>query len=121
MSIPVYKLAAFLPPSLINYIGVKLADFRSFLVSNGILADTKSRSEGGESQAVIDARNALSAGQSSVETVRSLINDHKADLDKDYGPDSVFRSMRGSCISRNSGEYTYELCWMDSTKQKSKK
>ena len=35
--------------------------------------------------------------------------------------DDVFRALKGQCISKDSGEYTYELCWLDKTKQKSKK
>src|SRR5438034_8972658 len=121
ISITVYKLAAFLPPSLVNYIGDKLADFRSFLVSNGVLSDRKSGFADGESQAVIDQRNAISAAESSLAGCRSKLNDYKVDLEKDYGPDSVFRATKGSCISKDFGEYNYELCWMGSAKQKSKK
>jgi protein kinase C substrate 80K-H len=121
ISITVYKLAAFLPPSLVNYIGDKLAQFRSFLVSNGVLSHTRSGSAEGESQAVIDARNAIIAAESSLAGCRSKLDEYKVDLEKDYGPDGVFRAMKGSCISKDSGEYNYELCWMGSTKQKSKK
>ncbi len=35
--------------------------------------------------------------------------------------DEVFRVLKGQCVSKDSGEYTYELCWLDRTKQKSKK
>lgn len=43
------------------------------------------------------------------------------DLAKDYGADSVFRAMKDHCVERDSGEYTYELCWLGKTTQKSKK
>jgi protein kinase C substrate 80K-H len=91
------------------------------LVSNGVLSDTKSGFADGESQAVIDQRNAISAAESSLAGCRSKLNDYKVDLEKDYGPDSVFRATKGSCISKDFGEYNYELCWMGSAKQKSKK
>lgn len=29
--------------------------------------------------------------------------------------------MKDTCIEKDSGEYTYELCWLGQTKQKSKK
>ncbi|PGH21373.1 hypothetical protein AJ80_03290 [Polytolypa hystricis UAMH7299] len=115
----IYKIAAYFPPSLVNFIEDKLSDFRKLLVENGIVADTAS--ESGESKAVIDARNRLSSAESSLNDVTSQLSDHRSDLVKDYGHDEIFRSMKGSCVSRDSGEYTYELCWMEKTKQKSKK
>lgn len=68
-----------------------------------------------------EARNALSTEESSLSRIRSELEDRKLDLHKDYGSDSVFRSLKGSCISKDSGEYTYELCWMEKTKQIPKK
>ncbi|KKZ57835.1 protein kinase C substrate 80K-H [[Emmonsia] crescens] len=112
-----YKVAAYFPDSLINYIEDKVLQLRSFLISNGIIADTSSDSGTAESRAVTEARNAVSAEESSLDRIRSQLDDHKSDLNKDYGRDSVFRSMKGSCISKDSGEYTYELCWMEKTKQ----
>ncbi|KAK2801677.1 hypothetical protein FQN51_005221 [Onygenales sp. PD_10] len=117
----IYKIAAYFPDSLINYIEDKALQLRSLLISNGILADTDDDSATGESKAVTNARNALSAEESSLGRLRSQLKDHQSDLEKDYGRDSVFRALKGSCIERDSGEYTYELCWMEKTKQKSKK
>ncbi|EEH38928.1 endoplasmic reticulum protein [Paracoccidioides lutzii Pb01] len=117
----IYKIVAYFPDLLINYIEDKVFQLRSFLVSNGILADSYTDSTAKESEGVTAARNALSAEESSLSTARSQLDDHKSDLKRDYGRDSVFRSMKGSCISKDFGEYTYELCWMDQTKQKSKK
>lgn len=96
-----------------------MKDFRGWLVSNGILA--KEEEDENESKAVKDARKRLSTAESSLKNTRSQLNDRKADLGVDYGKDSVFRSMKGSCIERPSGEYTYELCWMERAKQKPKK
>lgn len=42
-------------------------------------------------------------------------------MEKDYGPDDVFRALKGKCISSDVGEYVYELCWIDRAMQKSKK
>ncbi|OJD13530.1 hypothetical protein ACJ73_09193 [Blastomyces percursus] len=116
-----YKIASYFPDSLVNYLEDKALQLRSFLVSNGILADTSSDSDATEPRAVTEARNAVSAEESSLNNIRSQLADHKSDLDKDYGRDSVFRSMKGSCISKDSGEYTYELCWLEKTKQIPKK
>lgn len=45
----------------------------------------------------------------------------ETELDKDYGPENLFRALQGKCFSLEAGEYTYEHCWMDKTMQKSKK
>ncbi|EGC48508.1 vacuolar system associated protein-60 [Histoplasma capsulatum var. duboisii H88] len=116
-----YKVAAYLPDSLINYFEDKVLQLRSFLISNGILADNSGDLGTTESRAVTEARNALSTEESSLNRIRSELEDQKLDLHKDYGSDSVFRSLKGSCISKDSGEYTYELCWMEKTKQIPKK
>ncbi|OJD12769.1 hypothetical protein AJ78_06686 [Emergomyces pasteurianus Ep9510] len=116
-----YKLAAYFPDSLIRYFEDKILQLRLFLISNGILADTSRDSDTAESRAVTEARNAVSAEESSLDSLRSQLDDHKSELNMDYGRDSVFFSMKGSCVSKDSGEYTYELCWMEKTKQIPKK
>lgn len=68
-----------------------------------------------------DARDALKAAQDSLTGSQNQLSDHKDDLNRDYGQDDVFRALRGQCVSKDSGEYTYELCWLDGTKQRSKK
>jgi protein kinase C substrate 80K-H len=90
-----------------------------FLVDNGILAP--SSSSGTESKALLDARNALKAGQDDLAKTQKQLSSHEEDLRKDYGPNGIFRALKGQCVSKDSGEYTYELCWLEKTKQKSKK
>lgn len=102
-----------------DWIDQKLRDLRVTLIENGILADLKT--EGSESGAVVDARNRLKSAQDSVNNDRNSVNTHREDLDKDYGPDDVFRALKGQCVSTDSGEYTYEVCFMDRTTQKPKK
>ena len=97
----------------------KLRDLRVLLIENGILAESDSSSS--ESKAVFNARNALKAAQDDLHSLQSQLTNHKEDLDKDYGADVVFRVLKGQCVSKDSGEYTYELCWLHTIKQKSKK
>lgn len=112
---------AYLPPSLLNYIDNKIDAVRSFLVSNGVLTDPEKESSGDESKPVADARKAVKNAKSELNSSRTKLTNHKSDLEKDYGPDSVFRALKDTCITKDSGEYTYELCWFKETKQKSKK
>lgn len=102
-----------------DWLDQKLRDLRIILVENGILAAT--RSPDGDSKELEDARNALKAAQDSLNDNKNQLTNHQQDLEKDYGVDDVFRALKGQCISKDSGEYTYELCWLDKTKQKSKK
>lgn len=96
-----------------------MRDFRAWLVSNGVLA----KDDGGsnDSKAVKDAQKRLATEESSLKNIQSQLKDRKADLEVDYGKDSVFQPMKGSCIEKTAGEYTYELCWMGKTKQKPRK
>ena len=117
--IKVYKFEAYLPTSVRDWLDQKLRALRVILVENGILAAT--RSPDGESKELEDARNALKASQDSLNEKNRQLTTHQEDLEKDYGVDDVFRALKGQCVSKDSGEYTYELCWLDKTKQKSKK
>lgn len=112
---------AYLPPSLLNYIDNKIDAVRSFLISNGVIDDPEKQSSGDESKPVADARKAVKNANSDLNSARTKLNNHKSELEKDFGPDSVFRALKDTCITKDSGEYTYELCWFKETKQKSKK
>jgi protein kinase C substrate 80K-H len=105
---------------VVEFLEGKLHSFKSFLVENGIITG-HGDSSASESKAVADARAALDSQKNTLTTARNSIRDHKADLEKDYGPDGVFRPLKGVCISKDSGEYTYEHCFLDKTRQIPKK
>lgn len=116
----VYQLAAYLPPSLVNFIEQKVLSIRGFLESNNILPreDEKPASE---PKAVTEARDALKSGENTRDSLQSQLKKHRSDLKTDYGTASIFRALKNVCISKDSGEYTYEHCFLDRTKQNSKK
>ena len=118
-SIVVYAFEQYLPPSLRSWAHQKMTDFRIMLIENGILADNAN--SGSESKAVTDARSAHQSVSDDLNGKRTTLSDSQADLLKDYGTADIFRALKNTCISKDSGEYEYELCWMDNTKQKSKK
>lgn len=97
----------------------KLRDLRVLLIENGILADNAN--SGTESRLVTAAREAHQAVEKDLNDRKSQVGDLTADLEKDYGPDDVFLALKDQCVSQDSGEYTYELCWLSKTTQKSKK
>ncbi|KAJ9142382.1 Glucosidase II beta subunit-like protein [Pleurostoma richardsiae] len=114
-----YSLEAYLPPSLREYIHGKLVLARVWLIQNGILADNPTG--GGESRLVIAAREAYEATANDLSSKESALNEQNSDLEKDYGPDGIFRAFKGKCVATDSGEYEYEVCWLDKATQKSKK
>ena len=116
----VYAFENYLPPSLRTWLDQKLRDLRVSLIENGILAESSS-SKTGESKAVTDARKARDAAQKSLDGSKHDLKTHSEDLEKDFGPDDVFRALKGTCVSTDSGEYTYEVCFLDKTTQKPKK
>lgn len=68
-----------------------------------------------------EARKSVKSAEDDLNSRRDTLKRHKEDLEKDYGADDVFRALKGRCVSKDSGEYTYELCWFERTKQKPKK
>lgn len=117
----VYRFEEYLPQPLKEWIDAKLRGLRLLLVQNGILAadDTASHSE--ESKAMKEARDRLTQANNELNNQKSQRTNHEEDLKMDFGPDDVFRPLKGKCSSLDSGEYTYELCWMDRVTQKPKK
>ncbi|KAL4865961.1 hypothetical protein BDV12DRAFT_187774 [Aspergillus spectabilis] len=117
---PVYKLAAYLPPSLVTFVEDKFSSLTSFLESSGILPP-KDKPSASESKAVTQARDAVKAAEKDLGDLKARLKNHQTDLDTDYGVASIFRALKGVCISKDAGEYTYEHCFLDQTKQIPKK
>ncbi|KAJ9502261.1 hypothetical protein LTR99_001110 [Exophiala xenobiotica] len=118
-----YSFSSYLPDGARLWLDEKLTIIRKTLVENGILADkSDAASQAAESKAVQDAKKGLSDAERDVRNTENDLKRHREDLEKDYGPDNgIFRALKDTCISRDSGEYEYELCFMGQTKQKSKK
>jgi len=117
-----YGLSAYAPPTLRLWLDAKIRSFRVLLIESGILADTSdSTTTNTESAAVTTARTQHDSAQTSLRNTQNDLNNAISDLEKDYGADDVFRALKDRCITKDSGEYTYELCFLGSTKQKPKK
>ncbi|KAF2210532.1 hypothetical protein CERZMDRAFT_44925 [Cercospora zeae-maydis SCOH1-5] len=117
---PVYSFTSYLPPSIRTFVDTKLHDLRQTLIANGILADNGATSST-ETKKVTEARERLSAAIKALEDAKKSQTEHSEDLAKHFGPDDVFRALKDVCVSKDSGEYTYEFCFMGRTNQKSKK
>ncbi|PYI10559.1 hypothetical protein BO78DRAFT_393981 [Aspergillus sclerotiicarbonarius CBS 121057] len=117
----VYQLAAYLPPSFVDFVESKVAIVRGLLEENGILPKVAESSSTSESKVVSEARDAVKAAEKSLGDMQKQLKDHQSDLETDYGVASIFRALRGVCVSKDAGEYTYEHCFLDQTKQVPKK
>lgn len=71
--------------------------------------------------AVTQARDRVSSVERQLEEHSRKIKDLQDDLAKPYGPDDVFRALKGTCVSRESGEYRYEYCFLEKGTQISMK
>lgn len=74
-----------------------------------------------ESKALRDARTRLSTAQTTLSQATSKKTTLEKDLSTSAGPSDVFRTLKGQCVALDSGEYTYELCWLETVRQKSNK
>ncbi|KAH7400996.1 glucosidase II beta subunit-like protein-domain-containing protein [Phaeosphaeria sp. MPI-PUGE-AT-0046c] len=115
-----YKFEEYLPAPVRDWVDAKLRDLRVTLIENGILADPNT-GDSTESKAVTDARSQLESAKRELDNDKSELTKHEEDLNKDYGPDSIFRALKDTCVEKDSGEYTYEHCFLSRTTQKPKK
>ncbi|KAI8936759.1 hypothetical protein NX059_006006 [Plenodomus lindquistii] len=116
-----YQFEAYLPASVRDWVDAKLRHLRLTLIENGILASPSDSDSAPESKLVTDAKSQLDSAKKELDNDKSELTKHEDDLTKDYGPDNIFRALKDTCISTDSGEYTYEHCFLSKTTQKSKK
>lgn len=117
----VFAFEEYLPNFIKEWLDVQLRGLRQMLVDNGILPPTPSEAAATDSPAVQAAKEKLLAAETEVTNLESRRRQSSDDLEKDFGPDDVFRTLDKKCISMDSGEYTYELCMLEGVTQKPKK
>lgn len=133
-----YWFAEYFPESVRDWIRHKAEDGKKFLVDNGLLAEytpTTPQSKGNHifqssiinsnlilsHLAVTDAKAAASAAESELTMKRNSLRDKQNDLANDYGPNEVFRPLKGVCVNRDVAEYKYEFCFFGKAYQRSLK
>lgn len=67
------------------------------------------------------ARSVYQTAEQDLKNAGKKLENERAALDKDWGADWAWKKLDGECIEKDTGEYTYELCWFKSAKQKSNK
>jgi protein kinase C substrate 80K-H len=117
-----YSFTAYLPPVVRGWLDEKITDLRALLVENGILPASDKGINLGDSKAVQEAKKGVDAAAKDLSNAEKDVKTHQEDLDRDFGPeDGIFRALKDHCVSKDSGEYTYEVCFMGKTKQRPKK
>ena len=136
LTILVYDLSAYLPPTVRTWLEARLVELRQYLVDHSVIAPTAfssffpgsstSSSKPAESKRLTDAKNRLSTAKADLDSQRKELDKVVADLARDYSgspnrKDDVFRALKGTCVQLDAGEYTYELCFMERASQKTKR
>ena len=98
----------------------KLDLVKDFLQDHSSLPK-ETHDDSAESEAVVEARKALTSAQSSLQNLETDLKDHREELKEDYGPASIFRILKDKCVSKDVGEYVYEHCFLSRTSQNPKK
>lgn len=109
---------------LLDYLPTSVSTFiRNILgAKGGESSSSPSPPTEAEPPAVVEARNALQSAKEKLGEIEVDISGLKEDLESsDYGPEEVFRTLKDKCIRKDTGEYEYEHCFLDGTKQISKK
>ncbi len=70
-----------------------------------------------ESAELIAAKAAAATASTAATAADSELKTAEADESADFGPDGVFFSLKGQCVSFRAGAYTYEACPFAGAKQ----
>ncbi|KAK6513813.1 hypothetical protein TWF506_008246 [Arthrobotrys conoides] len=120
----VYAIEAFLPPFLRTMVHEQLSSLRTSLVEYGLLAPRKpkqsTKSTGTLSPHIQKLTDDLASTESNLSQKKTELTNLENDLTKDYGPQSVFRSLKDVCTEATSGEYTYSFCHLGRATQKNR-
>ncbi|KAK6339726.1 hypothetical protein TWF718_009120 [Orbilia javanica] len=119
-----YGIEAFLPPFLRPIVHDQLSNLRTSLVEYGLLAPRKpkatTKTTGALSPHIQKLTDDLSSTESTLSSKNTELSNLQSDLTKDYGPESVFRSLKDVCTEAASGEYTYSFCHLGRATQKNR-
>ncbi|KAK9464280.1 glucosidase II beta subunit-like-domain-containing protein [Lipomyces arxii] len=113
----VVEYSSYIPLQWRLWIHEQQTALRQFLIEHGLLADRKAS---GETANVASARKELDAANRQHHDLEKKRDKVADDLQKDFGTDDVFRALSGECVSMESGDYVYEICFNGKAAQKPK-
>jgi protein kinase C substrate 80K-H len=113
----VHTFQDYLPPSLAPTI-LSWLSFLHIIPSSSPAAAT--------SEATVNARNAHNTAVNTLNTAERELKETRDALDKletggHFGKDGEWKKLDGTCLEKNTGDYTYSVCLFGSATQKSNK
>lgn len=116
----VWRVQDYFPVQVRDFIKSQISYVRSILADQGFLPK-ETPGDGTVSRALQKARDAHQKAVTETSRLQREVDTVKEQISADYGPDDVFRAIKGDCVSLDTGEYTYTVCMMDKVTQKSNK
>ncbi|KAI5819395.1 glucosidase II beta subunit-like-domain-containing protein [Pyronema omphalodes] len=113
-----HHITQYLPPAAQSWANTQLESLRTLLITNGLLAPPTTSNE---SPALSSAKSSLTSAESDLQKERTHLETLQNDLSLPLGPSDIFRPLKGSCISKDFGDYTYEYCFLATAHQISRK
>ncbi|KAH8922813.1 glycoside hydrolase family 31 protein [Atractiella rhizophila] len=102
--------------------GWKTSVFNILELAGVISQDESSSSpDTSERPEVAKARKRHSDAQAELEKAKREIEDKKKEVEKNFGREWEFKKLDGTCLEKDTGEYTYDVCLFQEAHQKSNK
>ncbi|KAG8932306.1 hypothetical protein FRC02_001313 [Tulasnella sp. 418] len=117
-----FSVADYLPDSFLP----AYESLKEYIINTLSLMGVIPKTSSSTSAETSRARTAHNAAESALIETETKLNEDKKALDKLfavewYGKDGEWKKLDGTCLSKDTGEYTYSVCLFGSASQKSNK
>ncbi|KAI0699838.1 endoplasmic reticulum protein [Cytidiella melzeri] len=114
-----FNLTAYIPDSLLPQYESFRSNLLTWLRTFGVIT----ASAGGDAADTTRAKQALTNAEQSLGTVTKAKSNLEQDLSRLFSPEwfgreGEFKKLDGTCLEKNTGDYTYEVCLFGEAKQK---
>lgn len=92
----------------------------STLTRVGLIAPPPDPASQSDRPELARARTAHATAADTLAAATQKLDDARAALGKDWGPDWEWKKLDGQCVEFDQGEYVYEVCFFGEAKQKAK-
>ncbi|UZJ50747.1 hypothetical protein CBS101457_000067 [Exobasidium rhododendri] len=120
-----FRIHEYLPDAVVPYFEAGVDTLLDLLLKANIISNvkrtTRKNVDEGEPENVSAARTHHRAADSTLKNVQSSLEEKRKDVDPNperWGRQGEFKSLDGTCVEKNMGEYTYEFCFFGKALQK---
>ncbi|GJE84796.1 Glucosidase 2 subunit beta [Phanerochaete sordida] len=115
-----FDVSAYVPDALLPQFEAVKDSLLTWLKTFGII---KGGSQGGESADTSRAKQALSSAENDLRNAEREKSNAEQELSrlfdpKWFGREGEWKKLQGTCLEKNTGDYTYEVCLFGEAKQK---